>query len=353
MAWFSRKKKDHDVPSDDYGTEWIHQTTLEEAMENFRVTLKENGLHGLEVDAGIVRTSHIGIMRGRPRKVAPMLMDLLERREREGRLTWELVEGRSLLGVTIVRLIAAYLEDPAIPVSKARAGAERFLRSIEPYPGFASVRKIMPMIMAVRTKPQPADFRAEKRRICMPSRQNIESSGMCAAAHRQWHVEYLLAEGAEDEALDMANCGRSEKPCASTCSFAPHSMNAWLLEPLHRRGAREEARLMEERLASLLSTQLRYLDPMGCRIHYLALENRFADAGKIVESMLPLAKEELASPWQRLKFYESCARALELARSNADRKALLAADGGELENLRTEIYTQRDELRAAFAKRAA
>ena len=84
-------------------------------------------------------------------------------------------------------------------------------------------------------------------------------------------------------------------------------MFAWLLEPLHRRGRKDEARVLEDRLAGLLNTaHSLYLDAMGCRIHYLALEGRFEDAGKLLQAMLPLAIDESASPWQRLKFFEGC-----------------------------------------------
>ena len=209
------------------------------------------------------------------------------------------------------------------------------------------------MILAVRTGATQEADGTRKRRSGLPLRSEMKVSGMCAAAHRQWRVEYLLAMGQEDEALELAHRGRTEKPCGGTCAFAPHSMFAWLLEPLHRRGRKDEARVLHDQLESLHTASALYLDAMGCRIHYLALEDRFEEAGKLLNMMLPIAKDEDASPRQQLKFYEACLRALDFARTRQRRLTLLAECGVDAEASHAELLARRDELRAAFAARRA
>jgi hypothetical protein len=113
----------------------------------------------------------------------------------------------------------------------------------------------------------------------------------------------------------------------------------------------EEAAALEDRLASLLTPRLLYLDAMGCRIRYLALVGRFEDANKLLQPMLPLARETMASPWQRLKFYEGCARALELATAVRQRDALLTISEVSPAAVEAEILAACDELRASFASR--
>ena len=352
MAWSKRKKEHEKKTTDNSGAEWIQRTSVEEGIESVRKALKDGGVFGEEVDWSLVRAAHIAVMRGVPRKMASLVVRLMERRAVEGKPMWQLPSSSlPVLGISLVRLLAAYLEDSSIPISQARRVAELFLRSIEPHSSLKTVGQIVPMIMAVRTDLAPTGFAPAKRRSGLPVRTEMETSGMCAAAHRQWRVEYLLATGAEDEALDLAHRGRTEKPCDATCAFAPHSMFGWLLEPLHRRGRLEEAAALEDRLASLLTPRLLYLDAMGCRIRYLALVGRFEDANKLLQPMLPLARETMASPWQRLKFYEGCARALELATTADQRLALLTIPEVSPEAVEAEILTARDELRASFASR--
>jgi hypothetical protein len=174
----------------------------------------------------------------------------------------------------------------------------------------------------------------------------MELSGMCAAAHRQWRVEYLLGIGAEDQALELAHRGRSEKPCGGTCALAPHSMVAWLLEPLVRRERRDEARVLNDRLDALLTPSALYLDAMGCRIHYLAMENRFDEAANLVRVMMPMAREDDASPRQRLKFLEGCERAAATAAAAGEAGAPLRREmesGG--------VYPMLEDIRVWFARR--
>lgn len=356
MAWSRRKSKDHDDDDERAsgdGADWIHTSSVDEMIGKFREGLKNDGLRGPNGDWATLQLAHVAVMRGQTRRVAPLIVRLLEKRQAEGRPAWSLDDSTmGAVGISMVRLFAAYLEDPAIPLGKARAAAGLFLRSIEGHADLKTATQLMPMIMAVRLDHTPADFSPAKRRSGLPLRTDMEASGMCAATHRQWRVEYLLAMGAEDEALDLAHRGRTEKPCGGTCAFAPHSMYAWLLEPLHRRGRRDEARVLDDRLAGLLTPRTLYLDAMGCRIHYLALTGRFAEANVLLQAMLPLARDEQASPWQRLKFYENCARATEFARTGEQRNALLAAEADQsAESVEAAIAKERDDLRAAFAER--
>ena len=92
------------------------------------------------------------------------------------------------------------------------------------------------------------------------------------------------------------------------------------MKPAHPvRGRRDEARGLHDRLESLHSTSALYLDAMGCRIHYLSLEGRFEDAGRLMGAMLQVAAEDDASPRQRLTFYAGCMRAIAAARSCSQR----------------------------------
>lgn len=353
MAWSARKKKKDDDRASGDGAEWIHQMSIAEATDAVRKQWKENGIHAESGDWVLIQLAHVAIMRGLTRKTAPLVVRLLERREAEGKLAWHL-DGSLMgaVGISIVRLMAAYLEDPAVSLGKARAAVDLFLRSIEKCDDLKTVHQLMPMILAVRTG-TAAEFAAAKRRSGLPLRAEMQTSGMCTAAHRQWRVEYLLATGEEDEALELAHRGRSDKPCGGTCAFAPHSMFAWLLEPLHRRGRKDEARVLHDRLDGLHTPRALYLDAMGCRIHYLALEGRFQEAGNLLHMMRSIAKDEDASPRQRLKFYEGCARAMELAATEEDRRKLLALDPAAAEALQRELLACRDALREAFAARAA
>lgn len=353
MAWSKHNnKKPESERASSEGAAWIHTTSVDEMIEKFRETMKKDGLEGANGDWIVIQLAHVAVMRGQPRKVAPLLVHLLEKREAEGRPAWNLDHSSlGAVGISMVRLMAAYLEDPAIPISKARAAAQLFLRGIEKHPTLKTVGQLMPMIMAVRTDAAPADFSASKRRSGLPLRTDMVSSGVCEATHRQWRVEYLLAMGAVDEALALAHRGRAEKPCGGTCAFAPHSMFAWLLEPLRSRGRNDEATVLEARLAGLLTPRTLYLDAMGCRIHYLALEGRFEDANAILRSMLPFANDPMASPWQRLKFYEGCTRALSVARNHQERESLLAGQEPDQEPMEHQIMSSFNALRQSFNDR--
>lgn len=348
MAWSKRGKNHGDERASGEGADWIHSTSVDEAIETVRKHWKEKGLHAEGGDWPLIQLAHIGVMRGLTRRVAPLVVRLLERREAEGKLKWHL-EGNLIgaVGISIVRLMAAYLEDPAIPKSKARAVVDLFLRSIEAHDDLTSVRDLMPLITAARLDSPPPGFVPGKRSSKLPLRTDMASSGMCAAAHRQWRVEYLLAMGAEDEALELAHKGRGEKPCGETCAWAPHSMYAWLLEPLHRRGREDEARVLHDRLETLMIPRVLYLNAMGHRIRYLAIERRFADAGNLMRTMLPMAEEPDASPWQCLRFYEGCVKAAELIASQEELEKFTPGGGED-----ALVRARHEELATLFANRA-
>ena len=352
MAWSKRtKKQEKDSPVSE-GLEWIYSTSIDEAIETLRTGWRKNGIHAESSDWALIQLAHIAVMRGLTRRAAPLLVRLMEKREADGKLRWNL-DGGSIgaVGISMVRLMAAYLEDPEVPVHKARAAVQLFLRSIEPHDELKTVHRLMPMIMAVRCADASHGDQAGRHPAKLPLRTDMEASGMCAPAHRQWHVEYMLAVGAEAEALELAHKGRSEKPCGASCAFAPHSMYAWILEPLQRRGRGDEARVLADRLAGLVLPRLLYLDAMGCLIHYLTLEGEFAEAGRLLASMLKLAEENEASPWQRLKFYVGCAKALNQDMTNGQRHILCGTVSDSFESVQLDVLRKRDDLRHAFAIR--
>lgn len=346
MAWSKRSKNYGEERASGEGADWIHATSVDEAIETVRKHWKEKGPHAEGGDWPLIQLAHIAVMRGLTRRVAPLVVRLLERREAEGKLRWHL-EGNLIgaVGISIVRLLAAHVEDPSIPAGKARDAVALFLRSIEPHDDLRSVPHLMPLITAARLDAPPPGFVPGRRASKLPLRTDMAASGMCAAAHRQWRVEYLLAMGAEDEALELAHKGRSEKPCGETCAFAPHSMYAWLLVPLHLRGRKDEARVLHDRLETLMVPRVLYLNAMGHRIHYLALEGRFEDAGSLMRTMLPMAAEPDASPWQKLRFFAGCAKAAELISSREQMEEF--APGGE----DALVRARHDELAALFANR--
>ena len=313
MAWSKRSKNYGQERETGEGASWIHQTSIDEALEAVRKAWKEKGIHDEFGDWPVIQLAHVAVMRGLTRRAAPLVVKLMERREADGKLRWNLTSSMmGAVGISIVRLMAAYVEDPEVPVAKARAAVALFLRSIEPHDELKSVHDLMPLIEAARLDAMPSGASAIKRGGKLPLRTDMDASGMCSAAHRQWRVEYLFAMGAEEDALTLAHKGRSEKPCGETCAFAPHSMYAWLLEPLHRRGRQDEARVLHDRLETLMVPRVLYLNAMGHRIHYLVLSERYEDAAHLMRIMLPMAEEPEASPWQKLKFYEGCQRAMML-----------------------------------------
>lgn len=344
MAWSKRSKPWGKERQSGEGAPWIHEMSINTAMEAVRKQWKDKGIHAHHGDWPLIQLAHVAVMRGLPRRVAPLVVRLMQQREAAGKLRWHLEDDQvGAVGISIVRLMAAYLEDPSVSVSEGRAAVDLFLRSIEPYDSMKSVHQLMPLIAATRLEQVS---RTPAKGTQLPLRTEMEATGMCVAAHRQWHVEYLLAMGAENEALELAHKGRADKPCGETCAFAPHSMYAWLLEPLNRRGRKDEARVLNDRLDMLMIPSARYLNAMGHRIRYLALEERFDDATHLMQQMLPLAREPDASSWQKLKFYEGCVRAAELAAHQAQRDSLNR--GGIDEH---EIQTALAELRSSFAIR--
>ncbi len=321
MAWSKRSKNWGEERETGEGAEWIHTTSIEQALDNVRKAWKEKGLYAENGDWEVIQLAHIAVMRGLTRRVTPWIVRLLERREADGKLGW-LLEDRVVgaVGISMVRLFAAHVEDPAIPVNKARAHVALFLRSIEGLADLKSVHDLMPIILSTRLDDPSATPMSARRSARLPHRTDMEASGMCPAAHRQWRVEYLLSRGAEDEAIELAHKGRSEKPCGETCAFAPHSMYAWLLEPLHRRGRKDEARVLHDRLDTLMVARVLYLNAMGHRIHYLTLERRHDEAFSLARTMMPMAQHPEASPWQALKFHEGFERAIHLIRSEDPRR---------------------------------
>lgn len=322
-------------------------------MHDLRETIKDNGLSSMNTDFAVVRLAHVSCMRGLTRQSAPLIMRLMERRAQAGLPIWCFDEEvAQVLGITMVRLVAAYLEDPRVPISKANEATDLFIRSISEFPRMASVCAILPLIAAVRTQSTNPSFEPAKRSSGLPPRADMKASGMCASAHRQWRVEYLLATGAEDDAIELAYRGRSESPCQQTCAFAPHSMNAWLLEPLVRRNRYDDAKALSDCLTSALTPRVLYLNPMGHHIHYLALVGRFEEAARLLGTMLPLARENDASPWQRLKFYEGCSKAIELAKDAAQEEDLMTFADLSVADAYREISEQKAALKAAFLQRA-
>jgi hypothetical protein len=344
MAWSKHSKNYKEERASGEGAVWIHQTSIDESIEAVRKVWKDKGIHADESDWELIQLAQIAVVRGLTQRAAPLVVKLMQKREADGQLRWNLDEPRiGAVGISMVRLLAAYIEDPAVSMSAARETVALFLRSIDRYDDLKPVRDLMPLILAARTEAVPTLDANQARKL--PLRTDMLATGMCAATHRQWRVEYLLAMGAEDEAIELAHRGRSEKPCGETCAFAPHSMYAWLLEPLHRRGREEEARVLHDRLDSLMAPRLLYLNAMGHRIHYLTLIGRLAEASALLRAMLPMARETEASPWQRLKFYQGCLRALECASNSTDRGHL--ADD---ETVR-EIDDYLRMLRSAFRDR--
>jgi hypothetical protein len=352
MAWSKRSKPWGSERQSGEGAPWIHETSVDTAMEAVRKQWKEHGIHAKDGDWSLIQLAHIAVMRGLPRRVAPLVVRLMQQREAAGKLRWHLEEDKvGAVGISIVRLMAAYLEDPAIPVSQARAAVALFLRSIEPYDNMKPVHDLMPLIVATRLDSPYGSAAPRKNGSKLPLRTDMEATGMCVATHRQWRVEYLLAMGAEDEALELAHKGRTDKPCGETCAFAPHSMYAWLLEPLHRRGRKDEARVLHDRLETLMVPRALYLNAMGHRIHYLALEGRFEDASHLIQQMLPMAEEPDASPWQKLKFYEGCERAVELAAHEGHSELLWGTIGASDASCAYAIHEQAAALADLFRQR--
>lgn len=343
MAWSKRSKNWGEDRESSEGADWIRNMSIDEAIEDVRKNWKEKGIHAEDSDWPLIKMAHIAVMRGLPRRVAPLVVRLMERREADGKLKWN-IHGAQVgaVGISIVRLMAGYLEDPAIPKSKARAAVDLFLRSVDAIEDLNSVRDLMPLIAATRLDSPPVFFTDGKAASKLPLRTDMAASGMCPAAHRQWRVEYLLAMGAEDEALELAHKGRSEKPCGETCAFAPHSLYAWLLEPLRRRGRNDEARVLHDRLETIMSPRALYLNANGHRIHYLALEGRFEDAGNLMRTMLPMANDPDASPWQKLKFFDGCAKAAALITDASVRLAFFVGD--EESEIRTTLSTLRSQF---------
>jgi len=350
MAWSKRGKIWGRERESGDAAPWIHETSVDEALEAVRRQWKEHGIHAENGDWPLIQLAHIAVMRGLTRRVAPLVARLLRRREAEGKLRWRLEHDRAgAVGISMVRLMAAHVEDPALPVSQARADAALFLRSIESCDELRPVHQLMPLITATRLDAGTAQ--PLKKGGKLPLRAEMASTGICVAAHRQWHVEYLLAFGAEDEALELAHKGRSDQPCGDTCAFAPHSMYAWLLEPLRRRGRADEARVLHDRLESLMIPRLLYLNAMGHRIPYLAIEDCFEDAGRLIRQMLPLAQEPDASPWQKLKFYEGCAKALQTARSKKAGASRML--GPQARETSARIRAESEACRQLFDQRPA
>lgn len=350
MAWSKRSKNYESERASGDGADWIHQTSISEAIEKVRGVWKEKGIHAQDSDWELIMLAQIAVVRGLTQRVAPLVVKLMQKREADGQLRWNLEEGKlGAVGISMVRLMAAYIENPAVSVTEARETVALFLRSIDRYDDLKPVRDLMPLILATRTEVAPTADTTQAHKL--PLRTDMLATGMCAATHRQWRVEYLVAMGAEDAAIELAHRGRSEKPCGETCAFAPHSMYAWLLDPLHRRGREEEARVLHDRLDSLMTPRLLYLNAMGHRIHYLALTGRYTEAGSLLRVMLPMAREEEASPLQRMKFYGGCVRALGCVTAESDRAALLSEDDALATVMRDEIETANNELVLAFGNR--
>jgi len=132
MAWSKRSKNWGDERETGEGAEWIHTTSIEQALETVRKAWKQKGLYAENGDWEVIQLAHIAVMRGLTRRVTPWIVRLLERREADGKLKW-LLEDRVVgaVGISMVRLFAAHVEDRAIPVNTARADVALFLRSME------------------------------------------------------------------------------------------------------------------------------------------------------------------------------------------------------------------------------
>jgi len=346
MAWSKRGKPWGKERESGEGASWLHEMTVSEGMEAVRQQWKEHGIHAEDGDWPLIQLAQISVLRGLTGRVAPLVVQLMERREADGKLRWNLEENLvGAVGISIVRVMAAYLEDPDIPVSRARKALDLFLRSIEPHDQIKPVRELMLLIAATRLDTDHSALRGKSKKL--PTQVERERTGMCAAAHRQWRVEYLLSMGDEEGAIEFARKGREEKPCGETCALAPHSMYAWLLEPLHRRGFEEEAKRLHERLETLMVPRVLHLNAMGHRIHYLAVAGRFEEAGHLLRSMMPMAEDPEASPWQRLQFYEGCRRALKCARKSKHGREWL--EGGEPSS--GDLRTETDRAAAALTRR--
>jgi hypothetical protein len=126
-------------------------------------------------------------------------------------------------------------------------------------------------------------------------------------------------------------------------------MYAWMLAPLFRRGRVEEAQELDARLGSLLAYSPRYLESLGCRIEFAALQGRFDDAWNLVDGSWEMAVDPEVSAWQRLRYFQKVQRAFQLAHTPSSE----ASGGGRLDKCEVRMASdhQVTYLGEQFAKR--
>jgi hypothetical protein len=350
MAWKKKRLKADDSEGGEVLVDWLEYGTVSKAVQKLREALKEDGIHDASVDFAMMEAAMISVRCGKSLRTAPLLIYLLRARSAAGRLRWYFdSEMSAMLGIAIVRLLAAYFEDPAVSHQEAEEAEKLFLESIEGYPCASGLSQIVPGIRAVRTQRRLDGSVAIRTRTGLPKSEEVAESGMCRAAHRQWQVEYLLACGQEEAALGLADRGSRDSACGITCGLAPHGMYAWMLAPLIRRGRVEEAQELDARLGSLLSFSPRYLDSLGCRIEFAALQGRFDDAWTMVDVSWEMAVDPEVSAWQQLKFFQRVQNAFCLA----NEKLCGPRDGRAdwLNKKKKEVGAKRVRLEDLFANR--
>jgi len=108
------------------------------------------------------------------------------------------------------------------------------------------------------------------------------------------------------------------KICDESCHFYPQQLLGSMLKPLFRRNNEALARQWEERLTLAAPVSMLYLNCVGDRCAFLALDGRHAAAAELRKQGERLAAEPGVSLWQKMRFHQGAARSLVRAAAAGD-----------------------------------
>jgi hypothetical protein len=144
--------------------------------------------------------------------------------------------------------------------------------------------------------------------------ENTQDPPLCRAATGEIIVEFLLAAGEVDRAIQFAVPAVEERPCVAPCFLAPQGLLAGMLEPLYRMGMEDRASEWHGRLAAAAPVSKMWLRHSGARCAYLSLSGDHHAAAEVREQCDCFAFDQEISSWQRMHYHRFAARSLELAR---------------------------------------
>lgn len=298
-------------PEQDESTAWWNTTPLGTARRKFRETLKDPHSRADEIGWAWLRYYGVANMHGTTRAPALVFPDLMLHRQNPSefplweRISRDALPGMVLIGFRATIALSEFSEVPLATLDRARDCTCRLAsRAGVDESDFAFLRLALSIRLGTHSAYE-SDYLAV-RNSWRAKKDDERTTLGCESGRAAILVEWLLHEGREHEAIELADEAAASDPCVGPCGIAPQTMLALLLAPMSR-VAPEKVRPTMQRLSACAPTSRTWLLPAGCLIAAHARFGDFDSALAIAEKCNPFASDAEISDWHKFHFHSGLA----------------------------------------------